>query len=548
MPTYDLIRRASEYLDALASGYDIDIKRVKNELPYFIEVYLKFKENLELLKEIKEEMEEKRFDAPYFGITLTSAEFEGKLGYSDIENQKDISKHKRFFMADLLYKKNLFDRVKSAIASHNIALGHLEEFIGIECEKCGKVIKSKEALAVIEESLPKPGFICPKCGNEKGKIKENKHGIYRLELLPLLPYGGEVMKEIAALTQTEKAAYRELNLALKERKKKKLKSAMVFFKVKENEKWVNKKELFEVDQEKHFETILKEKYGKVKIEKIRFYHERTTLISGKYNRHALALAYTKLLKGKREEILNYLMDKDVDLKKLKEYEELKRKLSSYPLEYYISNRDEIDRIEAEMVKKGFMDEKGNLSKEIEEAIKKRKKISEKYLIKLPLAVFAWDLFKFLMIKPYRERRYSSVIPGLQPIPEDEQLKSVICILEEKEVTEFAGRFIDNEIKTITNACEMVARKFFIEDILKDYLKATSSRAVGATTLYLYSDLKLEEAIRVIYAEENEVKEVIRIIMRLGRKEIIPEKKLSEIKDIEETKTSKKALEFLKYVR
>lgn len=548
MPAYDLIRRATEFLDNLALCYDIDIERTRKELGYFIKTYLKLKENLELLKEMKEEMEEKRFDSPYLGIAITPTDFEGKLGYADIENQKDISKHKRFFMADLLYKKNLFDRVKSAIASHNIALGHLEEFISIECEKCGKIVKSKEALAIIEESLPKPGFICPKCSNEKGRIKPNKHGIYRLELLPLLPYGGEVLKEIATLTQTEKAAYRELNLALKERKKRKLKSAMVFFKVKENDRWISKKELFEVEQEKHFETILKEKYGRVKIEKIRFYHERTTLISGKYNRHALSLAYTRLLKGKREEILGYLIEKDVDLKKLREYEELKRKLSSYPLEYYISNRDEIDRIEAEMIERGFMDEKGNLSKEIEEAIKKRREISEKYLIKLPIAVFAWDLFKFLMIKPYRERRYSSVIPGLQPIPEDEQLKSVICILEENEVTELASRFIDDEIKTIDNACEMVSKKFFVEDILKDYLKATSSRAVGATTLYLYSNLSLKEAIGIIYAEENEVKEVIRIIMRLGRKEIIPENKLNEIEDIDEVKTSEKALEFLKYVR
>jgi len=551
MPAYPLLKKATEFLDSLAGGYEIDVERLKHELGYFIGTYLKQNDNLEELKKIKDEMEEMGFDSPYFGLGINVPDMEGKLGYTDIENQRDISRHKRFFITNMLYKKNVFERTKCAISAHNIALGHLEEFVAVKCSKCGKLIRGKEAIAImIANRAFKERFVCPKCGSSDAVLTPNEHGIYRIELIPLLPYGGESMKEISKFTPGERAAYREINAALKEKRKKKIKSAMVFFKVKKGGSWIAKKELVEMEKEGEvdFETVLREKYGKIKVEKIRFYHERTTLISGKYNRQALAISYIKIFKSKRDEILQSLMKEKIDVDKLREYEELKREISSFPIEYYMGGREEVDRIESKMVEKGFMSEKGELSKEIESAIKHRKEISEKYLVKLPLVILAWDVFKFMMIKPYRERRYSSVIPGLQPVPDEEQLKPVICTLENDDVVSVVHKFLDKNIIKIDNACEIVFKKFYVEDILKDYLKATSSRAVGGATLYMYSNLSLEKASKIIYSAPEEIKEVIRIIMRLGKKEIIPKEKLAALKDIEEVETSEKALEFLKYVR
>lgn len=551
MPAYPLLKKATEFLDALAKGYEADVDKLKKELEYFIKTYLRLFDNLEELKKIKDEMEELGFDSPYFGLGISMPDMEGKLGYADIENQRDISRHKRFFITSMLYKKNIFERTKCAISAHNIAMGHLEEFVAVKCRECEKLTRGKEAIAIILENRAfEKHFVCPKCSLSNAVLAPNEQGIYRIELVPLLPYGGESMKEISKFTPNERAAYREITAALKERKKKKIKSAMVFFKVKKGSNWINKKELVEMEKEGEvdFETVIRKKYGKIKVEKIRFYHERATLISGKYNRQALAIAYIKIFKNKRDEILNSLMKEKIDVERLKEYEELKREISSFPIEHYMGGREEVDRIEAKMVEKGFMDERGELSKEIEKAIKYRKEILEKYIVKLPLVILAWDVFKFLMIKPYRERRYSSVIPGLQPVPEEEQLKSVVCTLENDDVVGIVNKFLDKNIIRIDSACEMVFKKFYIEDILKDYLKATSSRAVGGATLYMYSQLSLEKASKIIYSEPEEIKEVIRIIMRLGKKEIIPKEKLAALKDIEEVETSEKALEFLKYVR
>jgi len=550
MPAYPLLKKATEFLDALATGYDVDVEKLKKELGYFIKTYLKLHDNLEELKKVKDEMEELGFDSPYFGLGISIPDMEGKLGYADIENQKDISRHKRFFITGMLYKKNIFERTKCAISAHNIAMGHLEEFVAVKCRECGKLTRGKETIAVILENRGfEKRFICPKCGLSNAVLVPNEQGIHRVELIPLLPYGGESMKEISKFTPNERAAYREITAALKERRKKKIKSAMVFFKTKKGNKSI-RKELVEMEKEGEvdFETILREKYGKIKIEKIRFYHERATLISGKYNRQALAIAYIKLFKNKRDEIVDSLMREKIDIAKLGEYEELKREISSFPIEHYMGGREEVDRIEAEMIEKGFVDESGRLSKDIEKAIKYRKEISEKYIVKLPLVILAWDVFKFLMIKPYRERRYSSVIPGLQPVPDKEQLKAIICTLENDDVVGIVNKFLDRNIIKIDTACEMVYKKFYVEDILKDYLKATSSRAVGGATLYMYSSLNLEKASKIIYSSPEEIKEVIRIIMRLGKKEIIPKEKLAALKDIEEVETSEKALEFLKHVR
>src|SRR3990172_3140678 len=136
-----LLHRATELLDGLTSRSAVDIKKLKVDLVYFTSYYLSLQQNLEELKELKDEMEEKGFDSPYFTLGIHDKRLAtGKVGYEDIENQRDVSRHKKLFIADATYKKSVFERTKGAIAANNIAVGHLEEFISIKCT-CGRLIK-----------------------------------------------------------------------------------------------------------------------------------------------------------------------------------------------------------------------------------------------------------------------------------------------------------------------------------------------------------------------------------------------------------------------
>ncbi len=309
-----------------------------------------------------------------------------------------------------------------------------------------------------------------------------------------------------------------------------------------------------------YEGILREKYGRIVIEHIRYHHERSILVSGRYNRQALAIAYTKILKEHREEILEFLLETAVDVKKLKKYEVLRENVESkmyggvsgpsVSLDLRITEEQQALMVDFEDELKAvkLMDARGALLPELETAIEYRQKIRKDMLVKIPKALFAWDIFKFLLIKPYRERRYASIFPGLQPVPESEQLESSLHALSEENIIKAIERFIDKTIISIENSHKVVFKKFEIEDILQDYLKVTSSRAVGGIALYISSDIGLESCAVVTSSDVEELKEVLKVMIRLGRRDVIPKEKLEGLDDIKNIKISKKAKEFLALVR
>ncbi|MEE9564551.1 MAG: DUF530 family protein [Candidatus Hydrothermarchaeaceae archaeon] len=556
-----LVNRAIQLLDDISSRPKIDLKRIRTDLDYFGLTYLELEENLEEMKKLKDEMEQRGFDSPYFAIGM------GRYGASmskssyrreDVDDQRDVARHKMFFRANASLKKGTFERTKCAIATHNIVIGHIEEFASILCE-CGRVLRGKEVAKIIKE---KGKFACSKCKSKKGELKENNQGVFRMELLPHLPYGGEFILEISKFSPSERLAYRELIETLREKKKGRMKSATVTFKIPQKGKWKTKKEQVIVKKglKLDYESILREKYGRIVIEHIRYHHERSILVSGRYNRQALAIAYTKILKENREKILDFLLECAVDVKKLKKYETLRESMESKMYGGVVAPSVSIDmriteeqrelmvEFEDELKEAKLMDERGDLLPELETAIEYRQKIRKEMLVKIPKALFAWDIFKFLLIKPYRERRYASIFPGLQPIPESEQLESSLLILNEENIIKAIERFIDGAVISIENPHIIVFKKFEIEHILQDYLKVTSSRAVGGIALYICSDLELKTCAEVTSSDIEELKEVLKVIIRLGRRDVIPPEKLENLEDIKNIKISEKAKEFLALVR
>jgi hypothetical protein len=556
-----LVNRAIQLLDDISARPKIDLKRIKSDKEYFESAYLELEDNLDELKKLKDEMEQRGFDSPYFAIGM------GRYGASmskssyrreDVDDQRDVARHKMFFRANASLKKGTFERAKCAIASHNIVVGHLEEFASVFC-KCGKVSRGKEVTKIIKE---KGKFTCSKCKSKKGELKENDQGVFRMELLPNLPFGGEFILEISNFSPSERLAYRELIETLREKKKGRIKSATISFKIPQKGKWRSKKEQVVVKKGRKldYESILREKYGRIVIEHIRYHHERSILVSGRYNRQALAIAYTKILKENREKIMEFLLEFAVDVKKLKKYEALRENVESkmyggaaspsVSLDMRITEeqRELMADFEDELKEAKLMDERGALLPELETAIEYRQKIRKEMLVKIPKALFAWDIFKFLLIKPYRERRYASIFPGLQPIPESEQLESSLSILSEENIVKAIERFIDKNVISIENSHTIVFKKFEIEDILQDYLKVTSSRAVGGIALYISSDLELKTCAKVTSSDIEELKEVLKVMIRLGRRDVIPSEKLEGLEDIKNIKISKKAKEFLALVR
>lgn len=553
-----LVNEVRNFLEKLTNLNEIiDINRLKYDKDYFTHIYKTLKNNLVKLKELKNRMEDYGFDSTFFPLDVErySPLQQIKKGFKreDIENQKDVARHKIILKESAMLKKSLYEQTKASISSHNIALGHLEELGYVECRHCGKIIKGNDVIKVIE----KYGKIfCPKCYNENVIFKANPESIYRIELLKHLPYDGRIEYYISQLEPIEKIIYRRIIKILREKKRGSIKSVTVVFRVKKNGSWILKKQQIFLDKDKNFEEILRKKYKDVVIEKVKYHFRRSLLVSGKFNRQVLVLTYIRLLSNYLQDFIDTLIKKHgIDIGKLSKFEKLKRALdrkllaTTYAIDQrIIDEREELLRkYEEELRKEGFIDEKGNIVEDLEKALEFKKKL-RKLATKFVLFLIAWDLFKFFLIKPYRERRYAGIFPGLQPVPDISILKKVLKVLSSKIIPKVLEKYLDEKFYTIKDAHEVINKKFEIEKLLENYLKVISSRAVGATVLYLYTDLDLNDVEKVLNVKKEDIKDVLKIIIRLGKKDIIPEEKIKNLEDVKNIKVSEKALEFLKLVK
>ena len=170
-----LIGRSERFLEQIKRK-EISI----NDVQYpenFLEIYSYFKTNLDSLHEMRENMEIKGYTAPYRSIKTYGRPLSGEM---KAEDMYDISRHTKYFRMNAAAKKNILDRVKSAISSHKIAIGHLEEFATIECDSCHRVYRGHELSTLTKK-------VC-ECGKDSFMLHQNEEGVYRLDISPFYPF------------------------------------------------------------------------------------------------------------------------------------------------------------------------------------------------------------------------------------------------------------------------------------------------------------------------------------------------------------------------
>ena len=121
-----LIKRCNEFLDELLKfREEMHLKFLKNlylDNTTYKELVIKLNKNLEILEDLKEKMELQGFDTPFIGV--------GKLKGSDESDIYEIKTYSSYLRRMVDEKKGALERVKYAIISHKIALGHLQESAG----------------------------------------------------------------------------------------------------------------------------------------------------------------------------------------------------------------------------------------------------------------------------------------------------------------------------------------------------------------------------------------------------------------------------------
>jgi len=321
--------------------------------------------NLKILEDLKEKMELQGFDTPFIGV--------GKLKGCDEEDLYEIKSYVSYLRRMVDEKKGVLERVRYAIVSHRIALGHLKE---------------KEGNRRIVHFLPYDG--------------SNKNILFNMPTLFVRTY-----KRLLNILESEGKGI--------------LSSVTITFIVVEDGKRKLKRVKIE---DENYEEYLKRNYGDVLITSIKKNYTKNKLISDSYVRKTLALSYLlaywneiegkikkeyeeKLSEHQRELIEKYrstVLDLREDVEggviDVRALEELKIKR--------IRMREELERLG---IYKG-----GKPVGELESALRVEREISEKLSYSIAVKYLSQDIFKYYLYKTPDERGKSSMFPSILPTP------------------------------------------------------------------------------------------------------------------------------------
>jgi len=128
-----LVINAEKYLKEIASD-NIDVDNIE-DFANFKNLYFKLDDRLNTLKKLRRDMEVQGYGTPFTSLNKYGNK---SIGEVSLEEVSENSRHNQMFRNKANAKKNILDRVKSAIDSHQIAIGHLEQFGYLKCDSCYK--------------------------------------------------------------------------------------------------------------------------------------------------------------------------------------------------------------------------------------------------------------------------------------------------------------------------------------------------------------------------------------------------------------------------
>ena len=277
MDSNSLITKAEEYLKNITRE-KIDIIRL-SDFEYYKNTYNQLNKQLEVLIDYKDSMDTQGYTSPYRSLSKY-----GISTVSDIsaEEASETYRHNQYFRLKASAKKNIIDRVKSAIDAHKIAIGNLDEYGLIRCNNCNKIYKIYE----LEKECS--------CNKTDYSFFINNAGNYRINILPFLPLGGDYMVKISELTDWGRESFKKVINMLKQERKGTVKTVSLIIRYKEDKKLIRKRVTLDSYYVDSYEEEIRKQYGNdVRIEALQFHRTKPAIINDKNTRTALAIGYVK---------------------------------------------------------------------------------------------------------------------------------------------------------------------------------------------------------------------------------------------------------------
>lgn len=488
-----LIGKSERFLDQIKRN-DISLSAIESP-GKFLKLYTYLKKNMDTLQDMRETMEIKGYTAPYRSINKYGRPLTGE---TKAEDMYDVSRHTQYFRMNAAAKKNILDRVKSAMSSHRIAIGHLEEFATLECTSCQRKYKGHEISLIKLNNC--------QCGGSL-RLNVNTEGVYRLKIIPFLPLSGDYMVKLSDLSPQSRQAFRSMVRILKQEKRGIVKTVSLVIKVMEDGRWVRKRVTIDAHDEANYEKEIRSQYGSnARIEMMQFHRKKPSIINDKQVQTALSLGYVKYAETQILQFLPDLLDKSLqDLGKVMEYQEslevAERKANKY--------EDGDDQgslkkffLKQELKEKGFLDEKERLNEDIQQDLNNKELIEKSLFQEIPRIYILWDLFRYYLTTSYdRRNKHSGPFPYLRPGLDSNQIKAFKDF--KPEVVEIMQDYLSEGIEYIPGIGKVLSSKFSVEKKMKG-LHLQMGPALGAAIVSIEGNLAVEKTAELFSITPQEV--------------------------------------------
>ncbi|MEJ8542567.1 DUF530 domain-containing protein [Methanothermobacter wolfeii] len=479
-----LIARSERFLESIKSR-PVTLDEIRSREGFF-KIYRYLRGNLDELQDLKETMELRGFKYPFRSISGYGAQYSGEVA----EDIHDIKRHAQYFRMKASAKKNLLDRVNSAISSHRIALGNLEEYGLLRCSECSRLMR----LGEFELDDIHDGMECP-CGSGSLEPVFSSSAICRVEIIPYLPLSGDYMVKMSELSLWAREAFKKIMRLFKNEKKGAVKSATLVIRVLEDGRWIRRRITIDSDDD-DYERMLREKYGPdVRIEFMQFHRKKSSIINDRYTRASLAIAYA----GLSYDIIREIRD-DVYHERLGDYESVRRyremvfEARTYSPEF-TGSEDELREIRIQKLHQllhdsGLAGPDGGLIPSLERDLKAMDRIKRELFRDVPVNLVLWDVARYYLGTSYdRRSKYSGPFPNLRPVLDRNQARTFNEFSEG--AVELLNRYWMDGMVYIENLGDVLLKKFEIEEKMKGLHMKPNPAAFGAAVLHMEAGLDMD---------------------------------------------------------
>ena len=500
-----LVNKAENYLKEIANDSIIlnDIEDFDN----FKSLYFKLVDRLNYLQNLKDDMDAQGYTTPFTSLSRYGTKSVSEVS---LEEVGENSRHNQIFRMKANSKKNILDRVKSAIDSHKIAIGNLEQFGYVKCNNCYK-----------KYSIDEYGQIEGKCtcSSQGFTFKVNKEATHRLQIIPYLPLSGNYMVLMSELSSYGRESFKQVLNLLKQERKGVVKTISLVIRFRDkNNRLIRKNVSLGSDYVNNYEEEVRRQYGRnVRIETLRFHRTKPAIIDDKHARTALALAYVKYAESIIGEIKDDILKRRLtDFKRMNRYFEIIAEYENQTPDFidkYDQNAIEEWRqsqIQKEFQKLNYVDRFGNIKRSLSRDLKIRESIFKNAFKNIASAIIMWDIFRYYMTTSNNSRK---IVLGPFPyirVELDREQRKVFQTTYTK-VIETLNNFTDIKIIPVHEMDLLLYEKFKFEKQSRNSNIKFNQVALGAALVHQNSDIELEEISNAFNVNESKIKKEIKHI-------------------------------------